>query len=731
LGALAMQRVMKLPVGATPLLVALPALLLLLLRAPLAAALASDLASESQQSPIDKTIALLTSLQAKVVSDGEAEEAAYHKYYEWCEDATRQNRYEIKTLKEQTGKLEAAIEKAASDIEGAETKIGQLTGDVASEEGSKQDATLIRNKEKAAFDDAEKELMQAVDMLTGAVNVLDREMQGGGASLVQAAMGTDDLMSVITGVSAVIDAASLSNADQVRLASLLQSQDEADDAGAPAPDAYKSHSTGIVDLLEDMKEKAESQLSELRRKETSAQHNYDLLEQSLSDATAAAKKGLADEKSAKGKASQEQATAEGDLEVAKKSIQSAREEMAHYQAECMLKARDHDATQEGRKEELSVLGKAKKVIQSSTGGAERQAYSLVQVQSTTKHHQQDRVLLLVQNLARTQRSEALSQLASRLAAVLRYGDDPFAKVKGLISDMIAKLAREAQNEAEEKAYCDEELKETTEKKGELEIEVASLTGKIDRAAAASEQLKQEVKDLQADMAELAVLQTKSDQIAHEAHSKFLQAQADYEAGLEGVRKALIILKDYYASKEEGSDSAEALLQDEASFTSFMKQPAPPQTHEKSAGAGASIIGLLEVVESDLAKNLALEETEDGDMTDSHAKSTQTNALATAEKDQDVKYKTKEFKALDKRLVELGSDRDTSNEELAAVLEYDDKLTTRCIAKPEAYEERKRRRDAEIVGLKEALSTLEGEAIALLQTIPQRRNIRGTTLASAA
>lgn len=81
--------------------------------------------------------------------------------------------------------------------------------------------------------------------------------------------------------------------------------------------------------------------------------------------------------------------------------------------------------------------------------------------------------------------------------------------------------------------------------------------------------------------------------------------------------------------------------------------------------------------------------------------------------QDVKYKTQESVSLDKTVAEVSSDRETTQTELNAVLEYYAKIRDRCIAKPETYEERKRRREAEIQGLKEALSVLESET-ALLQ-----------------
>merc|ERR1712110_248220 len=83
-------------------------------------------------------------------------------------------------------------------------------------------------------------------------------------------------------------------------------------------------------------------------------------------------------------------------------------------------------------------------------------------------------------------------------------------------------------------------------------------------------------------------------------------------------------------------------------------------------------------------------------------------MSTTMKSQDVKYKTAEFKGLDKSISELSGEKDTTATELSAVLDYYAKIKERCIAKPETYEERKARREAEIEGLKEALSILESE-----------------------
>merc|ERR1712203_17422 len=170
----------------------------------------------------------------------------------------------------------------------------------------------------------------------------------------------------------------------------------------------------------------------------------------------------------------------------------------------------------------------------------------------------------------------------------------------------------------------------------------------------------------------------------------------------------------------------AMLQDDPTLAAFMQQPAAPVTHSKSQGAGESIINILQVCESDFATNLAKEESEESDAASEYEKISQENEVTKTTKEQDVKYKTQESKSLDKTAAEYSADRDTANTELAAVDEYYAKIKDRCIAKPETYEDRKARREAEIKGLKSALSILEDET-ALVQR-KRRGSFRGTLAA---
>merc|ERR1719183_2478478 len=118
-----------------------------------------------------------------------------------------------------------------------------------------------------------------------------------------------------------------------------------------------------------------------------------------------------------------------------------------------------------------------------------------------------------------------------------------------------------------------------QKKAELEGDVETLSSKIDRAAAASAKLKEEVKELQAELANLARSQAEMDNIRSEEHSDYSQAKSDLELGLQGVGKALGVLRDYY----QGGGAS--MIQDGSDFNAFMQQPAMPEKHTAAGGAG--------------------------------------------------------------------------------------------------------------------------------------------------
>merc|ERR1719265_1464464 len=378
--------------------------------------------------------------------------------------------------------LTAKIGELTSDIEVATTKIEELAAALSKNDADLKDATSIRDKEHSDFVASEKELVETVDTLDRAISIISTEMAKNPAALAQ--IDTSNMDSLVKGISAVVDAAGFSSSDHQKLVALVQAQQEDSETGAPAAATYKSQSGGIVDVLEDLKDKAEGELAEARKVESNAKHSYEMMKQSLEDQMSADTKDMNEEKAGKEAAAEGKATAEGDLATTVKELKAAEDELQTANTDCMTTAADHEATVAARNEELKVIATAEKILKDSTGGAVDQTYSFLQV---TAHSQMktradlanSEVITLVKKLARDHHSAALAQLASRIAVVVRYGGkdgaDPFAKIKGLISDMVTKLTKEAEAEATEKAYCDEQLAKTEAKKAELDDTIAKLT----------------------------------------------------------------------------------------------------------------------------------------------------------------------------------------------------------------------------------------------------------------
>merc|ERR1719405_170533 len=81
------------------------------------AAFAQTSAAESVKSnPMSTVLQLLTSLEAKIVAEGEKEAKAYKEYFDWCDDFSKSKGFEIKTLTAKKEKLVAEIAELTATI---------------------------------------------------------------------------------------------------------------------------------------------------------------------------------------------------------------------------------------------------------------------------------------------------------------------------------------------------------------------------------------------------------------------------------------------------------------------------------------------------------------------------------------------------------------------------------------------------------------------------------------
>jgi len=651
----------------------------------------------SYAAPIDKVISMISELEIKIIGEGEAAHKVYAEFAEWCEDTSKNVMYEIKTGKSDVGSLRATIAKEASNIDAQTAKVEELAGAIATDEADLKASTEIRDKEAADFSVTEKDLVETIDTLERAIGIIEKEMKGG-ASMVQLKKAGG----VVQALQAMVQAQSLSSADGSKLSALIQSTHTAEDSdmGAPDPATYESQSGGVLDVLNDLLEKAQGELDTARSKENTDMQNFQMLKQSLTDEVKFANKEMDEAKKSKSESTEGKATADGDLNVASKDMAEDVKELQGLHHNCMTKAEEFEAETKSRGEELKALATAKKIVKEATGTALDQTVEESFLQVSKLSSRVDlanfEVVRMIRDLAKKDQSAALAQLASRVASTVRFGGsnqaDIFAKVKDLVRDMISKLESEGEADATEKAFCDKELAETNLKKDDKSSEIEKLTAKIESQKSTSAKLKEQVATLQAELAQLTRSQAEMDKIRAEEKAVFENSSSDTEKALEGVKQALKVLSEYYSKQDKA--------------------------HSSAGGASTGIIGLLEVCESDFSKSLTEMTASEESAVSEHESQTNENAIVKVTKDQDVKYKTKESNGLDKSVSELSSDKSGVETELSAVVEYLKQLEGRCVAKAETYGERTERRRAEIAGLKEALQVLENETAFI-----QKRSLR--------
>jgi len=559
--------------------------------------------ARSKGSAVQKVIELLDEMKSKITSDLEAESAAMEEYLAFCDDETKEKVNAMKTADASIADLKAIIEESKATIVAKEDEVATLGTVISDKTTELEKATTVRESQNADFVAAEKELVTSVDECSRAAAALEKglsllQVRGGHKGKARKAL-KKQLAAVEASMSAILNAAWVDASSARKLKSLLQqSSTEGDDLSLSLHQpqakqvAYESKSGAIVDMIKEMQTKAETELSDLRKNEMAANHEFKMLEQALNNEITHSKESLSAAGKVKAQSAEDQAKAEGDLVEVTETKKSDEEYSATLRGECETKATEWEARQKSAQGEMAALDKAKTILADGVK-------ALVQVRSQT-HRRSFQDAEENQEL-RAQVSHKLDALGRKfhsfafmsLASVAR--SDPFVKIRGMIEDMIASLLKQAEEEATQKAFCDTEMGKSKKSKADKTSKIDKYQARIDKASSALEELKEAVKDLEAEIGDIDKAQAEATKIRTEENTDNMKAMKDFKDSADAVISAIGVLKSFY----EGGAFIQLRARTHAKQPSF---------GSANADAGGSIISVLEVAEEDFTRLFAEVET---------------------------------------------------------------------------------------------------------------------------
>jgi len=333
---------------------------------PLVLSAAASAREVDMATPISSVLNLLSGCEAKIIAEGEELQKVYQEKEKWCETNFEDIDYEIKTAKGQVADLKATITKESASQQVLTSQIEDIAGTIATDEADLAGATKIRKRENADFQTGEKELVETIDALNRAISLINREMSAAGGAAMLQMKNAKSLKQVF---QAMLQAQTINTKDAQRLTAFVQSSSDDDDSetGAPDPSVYENQSGGIIDALQGLLDEANQQLDANRNAEAAALHQYQMLKQTLDDAIKFANKELSEAKKSLAVSREAQATAEGDLEVTQKDLNSDTTTLSGIHRSCMEAAQNFETETQSRSAELKGIKKCKDGIRKITG----------------------------------------------------------------------------------------------------------------------------------------------------------------------------------------------------------------------------------------------------------------------------------------------------------------------------------------------------------------------------
>merc|ERR1719223_1178173 len=408
--------------------------------------------------------------------------------------------------------------------------------------------------------------------------------------------------------------------------------------------------------------------------------------------------------------------------------------LENLDVECEQKKLSFDEKQKLRADEIEAIGKASDILAGDdVSGNAAEHLGLVQTGSSFAQLRSTAGTEGVNRQAREFIAAEGQRLHSKRLTLLseKMSVDPFAKIKGLIDDMITKLLEEANADAEKEGWCDTEMGKSKVTRNKLSEEIDGLDAAIEDGKATIMKLTQEMADLSKDIEDLDAEMTESTELRTAEKAKNKHTIMDAKAAQTAVSQATAVLKDFYAKAAK----ATALLQQKKNPASLVQTKgikmgteewpalANPdfqgtidqghkagmqtfgETYTGNQDAAGGVMALPEVALSDFANLEA-----DTKATEAEAENAYNKFMTEAKRSKATSSKKTELNNSDKadtqtKLQDDVSELKSTQDELIAADKYHEKLVPQCVDQGMTWEQVQKARQEEIASLKQALEIL--------------------------
>jgi len=660
---------------------------------------------ENARNGLAEVIELLASMLHEFDRQAEEDRVNWEDYSKWSGDTETEKRNFIQEQQALVMSTEATLNANKQQVQQLTQDLTDLEGEVHEEQQSLNELTAMRHEEHQQFQASLTDVTKTIDAVTQAMTILAGHY--GAAAPAALAEIRSRVQVALTMFAQRTPTATQQNVQ--KLSSMLQTGNpDFLNADASKYENYgKQGGGGVINMLEDLKGQLESQRNDLIATESASQREYETTK-AAKDANLAGMRHTHDEKTAK------KAGCEATIQQCLSTMDQAKHEIGESQAyvkqmledralfekqfneRTTMRTQERGATQAALDALQSVSAGAKEHVESVTPGLLQSSLSFLQLQSKLSEKAGTRLNGALSNLVRLGQEmtqPVLAQLAEQMRQDFMteqregtFDQGKFGPVLKLLNDLITRLEEEAAAETSQHQWCETEKETSEAAKEEREKIVHQLMATIEALTTNIANLKSEVEFLESEIARVTEETRVAKEIRVKEHELYVASKADHEEVISAIEQALSALGGSFGLLQVGEGGS------------------PFSATTTGAGA-ASAQEMLQDLLSRYSEALRTIITDEAAAVKAHEELLIRNAQFISDCTNSKNAKTAERRGLINQLHNDKAEIKTNMIELHETGQYLMDLRPSCDDIRSTFEERTKRREAEIAALKEALQVI--------------------------